>query len=141
MLTGCRFVAPPCWKGTNSRVLPSLIAGHKIIFSCALHQPRLMEEEQPARSAQERSKSARKTPRCCRLPISHATLLIPSPKIADHKIISLCSPPAKTDGRRAAYKERSRMQQISAQDATMLPPPHSHATLELPQRYTNRTDL
>ena len=29
LLTGCHFVAPPCWKGTNSRVLPSLIAGHK----------------------------------------------------------------------------------------------------------------
>ena len=24
LLTGCHFVAPPCWKGTNSRVLPSL---------------------------------------------------------------------------------------------------------------------
>ena len=78
----------------------------------------------PARSAQERNKSARKTPRRYRLPTSHAPLPLPSPQIADHKIIFLCSPPAKIDGGRAACKERSRMQQTSAQDATMLPPSH-----------------
>jgi hypothetical protein len=33
-------------------------------------------------------------------------------------------PPAKTDGGRAACKERSETQQISTQDATLLPPPH-----------------
>ena len=43
---------------------------------CALHQPapRLMGAGQPTRSAQECSKPARKTPRCCRLPIPHAAL-------------------------------------------------------------------
>ena len=103
------------------------IADHKIIFLCS---PQAKTDGGRA-ACKERSRTQQISAQdATTLPPSHfacnaaPTIVLPSPQIADHKIIFLYSPPAKSDGGRAACKERSRMQQISEQDATMLPPSH-----------------
>ena len=139
MLAGCRFVAPPCWGG---RALPSLVAGHKIIFLCP----------PPAKTGGGRAACKRRSgtqqisaqgalvPRCCRPPPRmHATLPYhrPRPRATTPPLCALHQPrlvEGPTRGAQGCSKSARKAPRCCRR-------PAPHATLGLPQRYTNRTGL